>query len=111
MINATKEEIRKAYEAKATDLRNALDKTMAIMNDYQAAIERDAEKGEFEKARAEYSNNIVQYAENNDYPSLEFSKITGLALYHELEVDMNLLSEAMNYVDQHLFTLIHTIYG
>lgn len=101
MINANKEEIRKAYEAKATEFQAALDKTMAIMDNYQAAIERDAEKDEFEQARAEYSNNIVQYAENNDRLSLEFSKIAGLALYHELEVDMNLLSVAMNYVDQH----------
>ena len=101
MINATKEEIVKAYEAKATEFQAALDKTMAIMDNYQAAIERDAEKDEFEKARTEYSDNIVQYAENNDRLSLEFSKIAGLALYHELAVDMNLLSVAMNYVDQH----------
>lgn len=101
MIHATKEEIEKAYEAKATELRNALEKTMEIMDNYQAAAIEDTAKETYDKAKAAYCNNIVQYAANNDRLSLEFSKIAGLALYHELEVDMELLSVAMNYVDQH----------
>ena len=73
---------------------------MAIMDNYQAAIESDAEKDEFEKARTEYSDNIVQYAENNDRLSLEFSKLAGLALYHELPVDEKTLSLALKYANR-----------
>ncbi len=101
MINANKEEIRKAYEAKATEFQAALDKTMAIMDNYQASVEEDTDTETYDKAKSAYCNNIVQYAANNDRLSLEFSKIAGLALYHELEVDMELLRVAMNYVDQH----------
>lgn len=101
MIHATKEEIGKAYEAKATELRNALEMTMEIMDNYEGAVIEDTDKETYDKAKAAYCNNIVQYAENNDRLSLEFSKIAGLALYYELEVDMKLLKIAMNYVDQH----------
>ena len=100
MIHATKEEIGKAYEAKATELRNALEMTMEIMDNYEAAVIEDTDKETYDKAKAAYRNNIVQYAENNDRLSLEFSKIAGLALYHELPVDEKTLSLALNYVNR-----------
>lgn len=62
MIHATKEEIEKAYEAKATELRNALEKTMEIMDNYQATAIEDTTKETYDKAKAAYCNNIVQYA-------------------------------------------------
>ena len=101
MINASKEEIRKALEAKGAGFRASLDKTMEVLDKYQDAIENERNKAKFRKAQDEYIRHISKLAPQNERLSLEFSKIAGLALYHELVVDMNLLSVAMNYVDQH----------
>ena len=55
MINASKEEIRKALEAKSAEFRASLDKTMEVLDKYQDAIENERNKAKFEKAQDEYS--------------------------------------------------------
>ena len=87
MINANREEIRKALEAKGAEFRASLDKTMEVMDKYQDAIENESNKAKFKKVQDEYIRNISKLAPQNERLSLEFSKIAGLALYYELPVD------------------------
>ena len=100
MINARKEEIRKALEAKGAEFRDSLDKTMDVLDKYQDAIENELNKVKFEKAQDEYIRNISKLAPQNERLSLEFSKIAGLALYYEMPVDEKTLSLALNYVNR-----------
>ena len=100
MINASKEEIRKALEAKGAEFRDSLDKTMEVLDKYQDAIENERNKAKFEKAQDEYIRNISKLAPQNERLSLEFSKIAGLALYYEMPVDEKTLSLALNYVNR-----------
>ena len=101
MINANREEIRKAHEAKGAEFRASLDKTMEAMDKYQEAIENERNKAKFKKAQDEYIRNISKLAPQNERLSLEFSKIAGLALYYELPVDEKTLILAQNYVNRH----------
>ena len=98
MINASKEEIRKALEAKGAEFRASLDKTMDVLDKYQDAIENERNKAKLKKAQDEYICNISKLAAQNERLSLDFSKIAGLALYHELPVDKKTLNLALNYV-------------
>lgn len=100
MINATKEEIRKALEDKGAEFRASLDKTMEVLDKYQEAVENERNKAKFKKAQDEYIRHISKLAPQNERLSLEFSKIAGLALYHELPVDEKTLSLALNYVNR-----------
>ena len=100
MINASKEEIRKALEAKGAEFRASLDKTMEVMDKYQDAIENENHKMKFKKAQDEYICAISKLAPQNERLALDFSKIAGLALYHELPVDEKTLSLALNYVNR-----------
>ena len=100
MINASKEEIRKALEAKGAEFRASLDKTMEVLDKYPDAIENERNKAKFEKAQDEYIRNISKLAPQNERLSLEFSKLAGLALYHEMSVDEKTLSLALNYVNR-----------
>ena len=100
MINASKEEIRKALEAKGAEFRASLDKTMEVLDKYQDAIENERNKAKFEKAQDEYIRNISKLAPQNERLSLEFCKLAGLALYHELPVDKKTLNLALNYVNR-----------
>lgn len=100
MINASKEEIRKALETKGAEFRASLDKTMEVLDKYQDAIENERNKAKFEKAQDEYIRNISKLAPQNERLSLEFSKLAGLALYHELPVDKKTLNLALNYVNR-----------
>lgn len=101
MINASKEEIREALDTKGAEFRASLDKTMEVMDKYQDAIENERNKAKFKKAQDEYIRAISKLAPQNERLSLEFSKIAGLALYHELLVDEKVLSLALNYVNRH----------
>ena len=100
MINVTKEDIRKALEAKGAEFRASLDKTMEVLDKYQEAIENERNKAKFKKAQDEYIRHISKLAPQNERLSLEFSKIAGLALYYELTVDEKTLSLALNYVNR-----------
>ena len=100
MINANKEEIRKALEDKGSEFRASLDKTMEVMDKYQDAIENERIKAKFKKAQDEYIRHISKLAPQNERLSLEFSKIAGLALYYELPVDEKTLSLALKYVNR-----------
>lgn len=100
MINASKEEIRKALEAKGAEFQASLDKTMEVLDKYQDAIENERNKSKFKKAQDEYIRNISKLAPQNERLSLEFSKLAGLALYHELPVDEKTLSLALKYVNR-----------
>ena len=100
MINASKEEIRKALEAKGAEFRDSLDKTMEVLDNYQDAIENESNKAKFKKAQDVYIRAISKLAPQNERLSLEFSKIAGLALYHELPVDEKTLSLAFNYLNR-----------
>lgn len=100
MINATKEEIREALEAKGAEFRASLDKTMEVLDKYQDAIENERNKAKFKKAQDEYIRHISKLAPQNERLSLEFSKLAGLALYHELPVDEKTLSLALKYVNR-----------
>ena len=100
MINASKEEIRKALDKKGAEFRASLDKTMGMLDKYQDAIENERNKTKFKKAQNEYIRNISKLAPQNERLSLEFSKLAGLALYHELPVDEKTLSLAMNYMNR-----------
>ena len=100
MINANKEEIRKALEDKGAEFRASLDKTMEALDKYQDAIENERNKAKFRKAQDEYIRHISKHAPQNERLSLEFSKIAGLALYYELPVDEKTLSFALNYVNR-----------
>ena len=97
MINANKEEIRKALEDKGAEFRASLDKTMEVLDKYQDAIENERNKAKFRKAQDEYIRHISKLAPQNERLSLEFSKLAGLALYHELPVDEKTLSLALKY--------------
>lgn len=100
MINASKEEIRKALDKKGAEFRASLDKTMEVLDKYQDAIENERNKAKFRKAQDEYIRHISKLAPQNERLSLEFSKIAGLALYYELPVDEKTLSLALNYVNR-----------
>ncbi len=100
MINASKEEIRKALDKKGAEFRASLDKTMEVMDKYQDAIENERNKAKFRKAQDEYIRHISKLVPQNERLSLEFSKIAGLALYYELPVDEKTLSLALNYVNR-----------
>lgn len=100
MINASKEEIRKALDKKGTEFRASLDKTMEVLDKYQDAIENERNKAKFKKAQDEYIRHISKLAPQNERLSLEFSKLAGLALYHELPVDEKTLSLALKYVNR-----------
>ena len=99
MINASKEEIRKALEAKGAEFQASLDKTMEVLDNYQDAIENERNKAKFKKAQDEYIRAISKLTPQNERLALEFSKIAGLALYHELPVDEKTLSLAFNYLN------------
>lgn len=100
MINASKEEIRKALDKKGAEFRASLDKTMEVLDKYQDAIENERNKAKFKKAQDEYIRHISKLAPQNERLSLEFSKLAGLALYHELPVDEITLSLALKYVNR-----------
>jgi len=100
MINASKEEIRKALEAKGAEFRASLVKTMDVLDKYQDAIENERNKAKLKKAQDEYICNISKLAAQNERLSLEFSKLAGLALYHELPVYKKTLNLALNYVNR-----------
>lgn len=100
MINASKEEIRKALDKKGAEFRASLDKTMEVLDKYQDAIENERNKAKFKKAQDEYIRHISKLAPQNERLSLEFSKLAGLALYHELPVDGKTLSLALKYVNR-----------
>ena len=100
MINASKEEIRKALDKKGAEFRASLDKTMEVLDKYQDAIENERNKSKFKRAQDEYIRNISKLAPQNERLSLEFSKLAGLALYHELLVDEKTLSLALKYVNR-----------
>ncbi len=100
MINASKEEIRKALDKKGAEFRASLDKTMEVLDKYQDAIENERNKAKFKKAQDEYIRHISKLAPQNERLSLEFSKLAGLALYHELPVDEKTLSLALKYVNR-----------
>ena len=100
MINASKEEIRKALDKKGAEFRASLDKTMEVLDKYQDAIENERNKAKFKKAQDEYIRHISKLAPQNERLSLEFSKLAGLALYHELPVDKKTLNLALNYVNR-----------
>jgi len=80
MINATKEEIREALEAKGSEFRASLDKMMEVMDKYQEAIENERNKAKFKKAQDEYIRNISKLSPQNERLSLEFRKIAGTRL-------------------------------
>ena len=73
MINANKEEIRKALEDKGAEFRASLDKTMEVLDKYQDAIENERNKAKFKKAQDEYIRHISKLAPQNERLSLEFS--------------------------------------
>ena len=100
MINTSKEEIRKALDKKGAEFRASLDKTMEVLDKYQDAIENERNKVKFKKAQDEYIRHISKLAPQNERLSLEFRKIAGLALYHELPVDEKTLSLALKYVNR-----------
>lgn len=100
MINASKEEIRKALDKKGAEFRASLDKTMEVLDKYQDAIENERNKAKFKKAQDEYIRHISKLAPQNERLSLEFSKLAGLALYHELPVDEKTLILALKYVNR-----------
>ena len=100
MINASKEQIRKALDKKGAEFRASLDKTMEVLDKYQDAIENERNKAKLKKAQDEYICNISKLAAQNERLSLDFSKIAGLALYHELPVDEKTLSLALKYVNR-----------
>ena len=100
MINASKEEIRKALDKKGAEFQASLDKTMEVLDKYQDAIENERNKEKFKKAQDEYIRHISKLAPQNERLSLEFSKIAGLALYYELPVDEKTLSLALKYVNR-----------
>ena len=100
MINASKEEIRKALDKKGAEFRASLDKTMEVLDKYQDAIENERNKAKFKKAQDEYIRHISKLAPQNERLSLEFSKLAGLALYHELPVDEKTLSLALKYMNR-----------
>ena len=100
MINASIEEIRKALDKKGAEFRASLDKTMEVLDKYQDAIENERNKAKCKKAQDEYIRHISKLAPQNERLSLEFSKIAGLALYHELPVDEKTLSLALKYVNR-----------
>lgn len=100
MISASKEEIRKALDKKGAEFRASLDKTMEVLDKYQDAIENVRNKAKFKKAQDEYIRNISKLAPQNERLSPEFSKLAGLALYHELPVDEKTLSLALKYVNR-----------
>ena len=101
MINATREEIRKALEDKGAEFRASLEKTMEVLDKYQDAIENERNKAKFRKAQDEYIRHISKLAPQNERLSLEYSKIAGLAIYYELPVDEKTLFLALNYVNRH----------
>ena len=80
MINATREEIRKALEDKGAEFLASLDKTMEVLDKYQDAIENERNKAKFKKAQDEYIRNISKLAPQNELLSLEYSKIAGTRL-------------------------------
>lgn len=100
MINASKDEIRKALDKKGAEFRASLDKTMEVLDKYQDAIENERNKAKFKKAQDEYIRHISKLAPQNERLSLEFRKLAGLALYHELPVDEKTLSLALKYVNR-----------
>ena len=100
MINANKEEIRKALEDKGAEFRASLDKTMEVLDKYQDAIENERNKAKFKKAQDEYIRHISKLAPQNERLSLEFSKIAGLALYYKVPVVDKTLSLALKYVNR-----------
>ena len=100
MINASKKEISKALDTKGAEFRASLDKTMEVLDKYQDAIENERNKAKFKKAQDEYIRNISKLAPQNERLSLEFRKLAGLALYHELPVDEKTLSLALKYVNR-----------
>ena len=100
MISASKEEILKALDKKGAEFRASLDKTMEVLDKYQDAIENERNKAKFKKAQDEYIRHISKLAPQNERLSLEFRKIAGLALYHELPVDEKTLSLALKYVNR-----------
>lgn len=73
---------------------------MDVLDKYQDAIENERNKAKLKKAQDEYICNISKLAALNERLSLDFSKIAGLALYHELPVDEKTLSPALNYVNR-----------
>ena len=72
---------------------------MEVLDKYQDAIENERNKSKFKRAQDEYIRNISKLAPQNERLALEFSKIAGLALYHELPVDEKTLSLAFNYLN------------
>ena len=100
MINASKEEIRKALEAKGAEFRASLDKTMEVLDNYQDAIENEQDNRIIAKLKTCYILEMSKLAQQNERLSLEFSKLAGLALYHEIPVDEKTLSLALNYVNR-----------
>ena len=100
MINANKEEIRKALEDKGAEFRASLDETMEVMDKYQDAIENEKDNRIIARLKTRYILELSKLAPQNERLSLEFSKIAGLALYHELPVDEKTLSLALNYVNR-----------
>lgn len=100
MINASKKEISKALDTKGAEFRASLDKTMEVLDKYQDTIENERNKAKFKKAQDEYIRNISKLAPQNERLSLEFRKLAGLALYHELPVDEKTLSLALKYVNR-----------
>ena len=99
MINASKEEIRKALEAKGAEFRDSLDKTMEVLDKYQDAIENEQDNRIMAKLKTCYILEMSKLAPQNERLSLEFSKLAGLALYHEMPVDEKTLNLALNYVN------------
>ena len=100
MINASKEEIRKALEAKGAEFRASLDKTMEVLDKYQDAIENEQDNRIIAKLKTCYILEMSKLAPQNERLSLEFSKLAGLALYHEMPVDEKTLKLALNYVNR-----------
>ena len=99
MINANKEEIRKALEDKGAEFRASLDKTMEVLDKYQDAIENEQDNRIMAKLKTCYILEMSKLAPQNERLSLEFSKLAGLALYHEMPVDEKTLNLALNYVN------------
>ena len=67
---------------------------------FNASTKNERNKAKLKKAQDEYIYNISKLAAQNERLSLDFSKIDGLALYHELPVDEKTLSLALNYVNR-----------
>ena len=55
MINASKEETRKALDKKEAEFRASLDKTMEVLDKHQDAIKNEHNKAKFKKTQDEYS--------------------------------------------------------